>query len=883
MRSRTAAILFTLFAPITLPAYALFLAFSNLLGGAFYIVIEASLSPILRRPIALTRAQMAMLAVPVLLVSPLVTAIHMCLWLLRLVLGWLAWLGRWQAGVTGRWSSRLVGGAWFLVALWTTVTCMNAAVGAGWIGKPIEGRELYVDGILRARSLSDLPPEAQARRQALMTDLTLHKEKVHPQWDYVLNFLQDDTNLLRWMRNDPLRRQLTNMPWYFQPAQFSEDGLDHSALLLGPLLFVWMLLIRWPGLFRVLTNLPARVLGLIVRLGIAAWAVFYLITWQPLTLYYGFWFEPDEMSRSFAAASPAHWLGLNYENWVRPEWYLFNAGLWLILVALLAFGWFFAWRAAPLLGWPKYYVAFLASRLLQRKRIAFFSVGAVTLCVAMMIIVISVMGGFVDSIRQRAHGLLGDLVMDGSAQGFPFYQEFIDRISALKDKQGRPIVEQATPLVHSYGILQFPSTRKTTAVRIWGVRLDEYVKVNKFGDDLFYQRRYGGTELGPRQQPVYGFDARGVAVLPPEMERNYQQYLESLPPAQREEEKKAFGRDRGDLFPGPGIFKGPEEEAGYIGKEYPGVIVGRSILFRRLPSGEFRRSEMYPRGEHCYLTVLPMTRGGDVSPEMLKPSFRYIDDSRTGIHEIDSQNVYVDFDVLQRLLSMEAMELADGSGMTGARCNQIQIKVRADLGEDRRILAQTKQLIWDVWEALLSEAPGDAYEFDMLRQVDINTWEEMQAGFISAIEKEKFLVLIMFGVISIVAIFLILCIFYMIVQEKTRDIGIIKSVGGSAEGVAAVFLAYGGAIGLVGCILGALLGTTFVEHINDIQDWLAKLNPEWRVWSPETYSFDRIPDVWKWSEVIWISALSVLASIVGAAFPALRAGRTWPVETLRYE
>ena len=148
---------------------------------------------------------------------------------------------------------------------------------------------------------------------------------------------------------------------------------------------------------------------------------------------------------------------------------------------------------------------------------------------------------------------------------------------------------------------------------------------------------------------------------------------------------------------------------------------------------------------------------------------------------------------------------------------------------------------------------------------------------------EKFLVLIMFGVISIVAVFLILCIFYMIVQEKTRDVGIIKSIGGSTEGVAAVFLAYGAAIGLVGAILGSFLGTVFVDHINEIQDMLARINPDWRVWSPETYSFDKIPSEWKWVEVLAISGLAIVASIVGAAFPAIRAGRTWPVESLRYE
>ena len=61
-----------------------------------------------------------------------------------------------------------------------------------------------------------------------------------------------------------------------------------------------------------------------------------------------------------------------------------------------------------------------------------------------------------------------------------------------------------------------------------------------------------------------------------------------------------------------------------------------------------------PLGEACYLTVLPLTRTGDVSPEPPpKPLFRYIDDSRTGIHEIDSMNVYVGFKRLQELLKNE--------------------------------------------------------------------------------------------------------------------------------------------------------------------------------------------------------------------------------------
>jgi lipoprotein-releasing system permease protein len=581
-------------------------------------------------------------------------------------------------------------------------------------------------------------------------------------------------------------------------------------------------------------------------------------------------------------------LGFDHLRWTPPEWWLFNVGLWFALIGVAVLIWWMGWQISPFLGWPRYYVAFLASRLLQRKRIAFFSVGAVTLCVAMMIIVISVMGGFVDSIRGRAHGLLGDLVMDGGMQGFPFYDEFIKRLGDLRDpKSGEPIVVQATPLIHSYGILQFPRTKRTKAVSIRGIRLTEYVRVNEFGRDLFYGNRYGETKLEAQSQPVYGFNEKNVAVLPDEMEREYASYVASLPQEKRAEAEQRYKRGPGEFYPGPGVFEmasGSEPKPGWEGKALPGVIIGRDILAQRMPSGEYRRSEECPRGEQCFLTVMPLTRSGDISAEPPpKPAFRYVDDSRTGVHEIDSMNVYVSFEELQRLMSMEPQVRSDSEGKTAARCSQIQIKLRKPYCDDRALLASMKRPIMQTWRELRKEITADPLEDMMMAQVDIETWEELQASYISAIEKEKFLVLIMFGVISTVAVFLILCIFYMIVQEKIRDIGIIKSVGGSAEGVAAVFLAYGGAIGLVGCVLGSLLGVTFVEHINDVQDWLARLNPDWRVWSPETYSFDKIPDVWKWSEVIWISILAVISSVLGATFPAIRASRTWPVESLRYE
>jgi lipoprotein-releasing system permease protein len=100
---------------------------------------------------------------------------------------------------------------------------------------------------------------------------------------------------------------------------------------------------------------------------------------------------------------------------------------------------------------------------------------------------------------------------------------------------------------------------------------------------------------------------------------------------------------------------------------------------------------------------------------------------------------------------------------------------------------------------------GNQYPFELALPDDplrAESWGERQGEFLSAVEKEKVLLTFLFGIISIVAVFLVFCIFFMIVVEKTRDIGIIKSVGASNAGVAQIFLGYGLLIGVMGAGIG---------------------------------------------------------------------------------
>ena len=52
-------------------------------------------------------------------------------------------------------------------------------------------------------------------------------------------------------------------------------------------------------------------------------------------------------------------------------------------------------------------------------------------------------------------------------------------------------------------------------------------------------------------------------------------------------------------------------------------------------------------------------------------------------------------------------------------------------------------------------------------------------------------------------------------------------------------------MGVLGGILGVVTGSVFVHYINEIQDLLAQLNPQLQVWTPDVYTFDRIPNVVK--------------------------------------
>jgi ABC-type lipoprotein release transport system permease subunit len=165
---------------------------------------------------------------------------------------------------------------------------------------------------------------------------------------------------------------------------------------------------------------------------------------------------------------------------------------------------------------------------------------------------------------------------------------------------------------------------------------------------------------------------------------------------------------------------------------------------------------------------------------------------------------------------------------------------------------------------------------------DISTWEEERQVFLEAVQMERFLQGLITSLILVLAEFSIFAIITTMVYEKRRDIGILKAIGFTRRQVCATFLTSGLAIGVVGAGLGVLGGILFADNINAIREGFRALT-KWDPFPPNVYYFTEIPAHVGLITPLATAAGAVVCSLLFSIFPALRAARTDPVQTLHYE
>ena len=122
----------------------------------------------------------------------------------------------------------------------------------------------------------------------------------------------------------------------------------------------------------------------------------------------------------------------------------------------------------------------------------------------------------------------------------------------------------------------------------------------------------------------------------------------------------------------------------------------------------------------------------------------------------------------------------------------------------------------------------------------------------------------------------------MLVQNKGRDIGILRTMGLTEGSILRIFFICGASIGIIGTILGVTLGCLFVLNIDPIINIINQVSGV-DVWNPEKFFLSNLPAELRWQDVAKACSLSLGLTFIITFFPARRAARMNPVEALRYE
>lgn len=560
------------------------------------------------------------------------------------------------------------------------------------------------------------------------------------------------------------------------------------------------------------------------------------------------------------------------------------------------------------------YHALLTNRYLTSRVIPLIAVAAVALCVALVIMVVSVMTGFLDMVRSSGRTLMGDVIIAYPISGIPYYERLVDRLKQL------PEVEAASPIVDSWGLLKMPypqgPNKETESVQVWGIEPVSFAQVTGYADTLYW-RSNTPDELAEMREG----DLR----------------LRLNEPGADGEPSTARKLERDGLA--------------LLYKDQPGAVLGLHVS-----AGNERQSDgsIRPMADNHWwmprhdvtLTLVPTDpRGGLQPPE--SRVLPVVNEFFSGVFLIDDKRVMIPLDVAQQMLHYDEDEYVEEDevdeetglprviGIYPRRATMILVRAADGFTPDDLLVP-----LGAAYDAFAEEILDD--EDALLRApirefgLTIKTWEQQQAQFIDPIEKERELMRTLFSLVYLVCAGLVLAIFWAIVYEKTRDIGILRSIGASRLGISWIFLRYGLVVGIVGAIVGVGIAWLVIRNINTIHDMLGeppavmafvvgavavaalvltvlagrtgRLMPIVLgglvtvtlagltagiafvqraggvvIWDPSVYYFTDIPNTMDVETAVITMIGAVVFSLIGAFLPAAKAADTDPVRALRYE
>jgi lipoprotein-releasing system permease protein len=273
-----------------------------------------------------------------------------------------------------------------------------------------------------------------------------------------------------------------------------------------------------------------------------------------------------------------------------------------------------------------------------------------------------------------------------------------------------------------------------------------------------------------------------------------------------------------------------KEPAATAGPTLPGIVVGQ----------ELARSLRLYLGDEVNV-VTPLGELGPTGPMPKSRPFRVAGIFYSGMYEYDMKFAYVTLASAQKFLG------------TGDRVSGIEITVREP---DR---AQ------DVANRVTDALPD--------KHLRVRPWQELNKNLFGALALEKLAMFIALGIAILVASFCIVGTLTLMVQEKGREVAVLKALGAPDRAIVGIFVLEGMLIGVFGSLLGLALGYVVCFAA---ERFGVALNPE-------VYYIDRLPVHIDPFEFVSVGLAAVVVCLFVTIYPAKLASRLRPVDALRYE
>lgn len=306
---------------------------------------------------------------------------------------------------------------------------------------------------------------------------------------------------------------------------------------------------------------------------------------------------------------------------------------------------------------------------------------------------------------------------------------------------------------------------------------------------------------------------------------------------QRNAGVEVFGISLEDLKTIPRVARS-ETAQGDIDRFSDGVAIGSGVAREIGASLGDRIKLISPNGVKTAFGTSPRVKSYEVV---------YI--FTAGRYDIDRTRVYLPFAEAQSYFNAEG------------RANEIEVMVEDPEGVDILALdliraAGERALVW--------------------------TWRDSSGGFLRALEIEDNVMFIILSILVLIAAMNIVSGLIMLVKNKGKDIGILRTMGLTEGSVLRVFFICGAFTGVIGTALGVILGCLFAIYIDQVFSFVNYIAGG-GVWDPAVRGIYQLPAELRLEDVLKAISLSLGLSFVVTIFPARRAARMNPVEALRYE